>query len=656
MIWKTILVVVLSLFPSWGYAEGFPATKYPFAPKLTENQEPALCEIFLNHATKVFKSSDPNPVLSEIKSPSISWVKWAQIDITRSLDPTEKIYGGPEYLRADLDLDGNGQIKTVVQHIFWHSWRGKNYESYVFRSSQAFANALKQTKAVSADTETQTLFSKAIQYYPTDPTGSVGFSDWNSHNLFQYKKRFYFPSSGTESDLGGGFSIVHLGGDGSLRVVCSIQMVPDERELRKFVSLPGLSSYLKVVRAMGHAGGGGDCGTLNAEGNHDGGAEAAVMRAGFRPWAIGRYLGNNREDPYYRYDPRLESFVRGWSYEDVWNYREYQTSRAHIEPAIQVLAQYLEQNFGVRQPRVAMEARKVFEELTAAWFLVPSRWVSRDISLGDDSIQTTIVKGDVEAVKSFEEHLTAEEINKKGYLLASVESLPITKILLKVGADPNAQNRFGKTALMYAAHMNRPDVMEELLKYKADMKAVTQPINECDTKIERSGRTALMYAAENAHPSSMALLVKWGADIKTKDSQGNDVQYYLLKNSLLTPSERRMPFAKLLDLYKEKPIAPSFDCEGATRKVEHLICGDPILSMQDQTMAKAYHSWSELLRSPDSKKDQVRWIKEREQACSSLADDAAVTCLQQWTRARVRYLHNRLDEVDPTASTASKNN
>lgn len=640
MIWKMILVAALGLFPGLGYAEDFPATKYPFLPKLIENKEPALCEVFLIHAAKVFKSSEPNPVLGEINSPSIAWVKWAEVDVTGFLDPTEenykKIDGNHEYLRADLDLDGNGRIKTVVQHSYSRRWDTRNYDSYVFGSPQDFADALRQNPAPTDDTDAgaKTYWMRARQY----------FSEWNGHTLFQYKKRFYFPSSGTESDLRDRFSILRLGGEGATHVVCSIQMVPSERELPKFGSLPGISSYLQVIRAMGHAGGGGFCGSLNAEGYHDGGAEEAVMRASFRPWATGRYLGNNREDSYYRYDSRLESYIRGWSYVDVWNYREYQTSRNHIDPAIQALAQYLEQNFGVRQPRVVMEARKMFEGLTAAWFLVPSRWVSRDISLGDDSIKTTIVKGDVAAVKSFEEHLTAEVINEKGYLLASVESLPITNILLKVGADPNAQNRFGKTALMYAAHMNRPDVMEALLKYKADVNAVTQPIDECDMKIERSNRTALMYSAENAHPSSMALLVKWGADINAKDSQGNDVQYYLLKNPLLTPSERKMPFAKLLDLYKEKPIAPSFDCKGATRKVEQLICGDSILSMQDQTMAKAYQSWSELLGSPDSKKDQVGWIKDRESACSSLVDDAAVTCLQQWTRARGRYLHNRLDE------------
>lgn len=646
MIWKAVLLAVLSLFPDIGYADGFPATRYPFTPKLTENKEPALCQIFLNQAKTLFRSTQPNPVLDELKHPEVTWVKWDLVDVAGPLEPTAQVYGKPEYLRADLDLEGNGRVKTVVQYIFWHSWRGQNHQSYVFGSPKAFMDAVKDAKTTGSELDASSVFAKGTQYYPTGATGSMEDADWNSHSLFQYKKRFYFPSLGTQADIGDGFSVIRLGGDGTSGTVCAIQMAPDQRVIQTFVDLPGISSYLKVMKAMGHAGGGGDCGTLHAEYNHDGGAEEAIRRSAFRPWAIGRHLGNNLVDPYYRYDSRLESFIKEWGYQDVWNYREYQTSRNHIQPALQAVARYFEQSFGMSQAAAAKESRRVYEEVTAAWFLVPRSWdTSKEFYGFNDSIGSTIVQGDAQKVKSFEEYLSTDDINSKRYLLDSAESLPITRLLLKVGADPNVTNRFGKTALMYAAHMNRPDVMEELLKHKADVNAATQSVNECDLRVERSERSALMYAAENAHPAAMALLVKWGADIKAKDSQGNDVQFYLSKNPLLTPSEREMTLVKLLDVYKEKPIMPSFNCEGATRGIDRLICGDSVLRMHDQAMGRAYQSWLELSKSPDSKADQVRWIKGRDQSCVSLADDAAVTCVQQWTRARVRYLHNRLEEI-----------
>ena len=647
-----IVALVVILTPGVGYADGFPATKYPFLPTLTANHEPALCKIFLDHATKLFMSTDPGPALGEVEHPSISWVKWEgvweQVDFKNIPGLTEEqkmdvyrhmVSGGHTYLRADLDLDGNGRMKTIVEHSFPESGGRTNDNGYIFKSPEAFTKslneAIRQVPSDHKDLQGLNLFAAATQYLFEDDA-------WSEHQLFQYKKRFYFPSSGTKGEVGQSVSISRLSGDGSTKVICSVQMVPDERDIPTFSTLPGIGSYLQIVRTMGHAGEDGWC---DIEDNHDGEPEGSVRRAHYRPWAVARsgtrYLGNNRSEQCYQYSPLLEAFIRGWGYKDIWNYREYQTSRSHIEPAIQAVAEFLEQNFGVPHSQVAKEARRVVEDLTAAWFLVPKYW---DESIGADVTQEAIIKGDVQAVRSFEKQLVAETIDQKGYLLAAVESLPITRILLEHGADPNKRNGFGKTALMYAAHMNRPDVMKELLEHKADVQAVTEPIDEYDMRVEQSARTALMYAAENAHPAAMALLVKWGADINAKDSQGNDVGYYLAKNPLLTPSEREMALPALLESYRDRPMTPSFNCQGATRKVDRLICGDGILSMQDQAMGKAYRVWLERAPSSDSKKDQVRWVKARDAACADLAESSAVTCLQQWTRARVRYLHNRLAE------------
>ena len=82
--------------------------------------------------------------------------------------------------------------------------------------------------------------------------------------------------------------------------------------------------------------------------------------------------------------------------------------------------------------------------------------------------------------------------------------------LLKAGADIEARDNDGMTALMYAAANNRnPEVITSLLKAGADVNAQS-----------RYGVTALMYAANNKNPAVITTLLKAGADIEARDNDG----------------------------------------------------------------------------------------------------------------------------------------
>ena len=82
---------------------------------------------------------------------------------------------------------------------------------------------------------------------------------------------------------------------------------------------------------------------------------------------------------------------------------------------------------------------------------------------------------------------------------------------IKAGADVNARDEDGWTALMVAAWKNsNPEVITALLKAGADVHARTE-----------SGRTALIIAAENnTNPGVITALVKAGADINARDEDG----------------------------------------------------------------------------------------------------------------------------------------
>jgi ankyrin repeat protein len=110
------------------------------------------------------------------------------------------------------------------------------------------------------------------------------------------------------------------------------------------------------------------------------------------------------------------------------------------------------------------------------------------------------------------------------------------------GADIEARDRLGLTALMYAAMINQnPEVITALLKAGADIKArgkdgKTALLNAgANLKARDSdGETALMYAATGNHnPEVIMAMLKAGANAKAKDNEGKTAFDYAQDNEKL---------------------------------------------------------------------------------------------------------------------------
>jgi ankyrin repeat protein len=85
----------------------------------------------------------------------------------------------------------------------------------------------------------------------------------------------------------------------------------------------------------------------------------------------------------------------------------------------------------------------------------------------------------------------------------------VTTILLDAGADPNAADREGETALMKASGHGVKETVKVLIEHHAD-------VNRKDVK----GRTALMHAAAGHVPDAIPLLLENGADPNIRDNEG----------------------------------------------------------------------------------------------------------------------------------------
>ena len=82
-------------------------------------------------------------------------------------------------------------------------------------------------------------------------------------------------------------------------------------------------------------------------------------------------------------------------------------------------------------------------------------------------------------------------------------------MLLEKGADVNAEDDYGITALMCASENGHTEIVSMLLEKGADVNA------ECD-----EGRTALMWASVYGHTEIVSMLLEVGADVNAEDDYG----------------------------------------------------------------------------------------------------------------------------------------
>ena len=646
-------------------ADNFGARHWPAGPVLNIDNDPQLCKQVLDGAKDAFASSfhDLDMTSSEVK-----FLDWAPA----FNDPSNR--GTSSIGRLDLDLDGDGKKEVVIFRSVTQSWRGDWHYAYVFPSVKAYNALSDQVKEEwtrlpedSQYPDVTKLYLGARQYYPTAltnaneklPTGDV----WADHRLFAWKGKYYFYTGTTEFDRlrPMEISVYQLHANGSVKESCRIGLSGDKEAYATLIATPGIESLLKEIHFIGE--GGEDCGTMHSGFQHDEQAASAERNAAIRPWAVSlEHASMTQGNPYYVFDDRTKKFLEYWSLEDLWTRREYQTFLEHIGPAETGFATYLIKEFGVEPSKAKSDAAEVIQQLIGARFILPNEFdfteESRKLYFGEYSIGQALVGrdwkainamlGDPKSVSMYDKKSDSEvpyQIVLSKVLDDAVELPNVLDKMLKAGANPNQPNEFGKTPLMIAAHLDRPDSVRILLNAHADVNAVTHNVKEfCSNGFERVGRSALTYAVENASPIVIKLLLDAGADPNIRDSKGNGLDFYLAKNPRLTSDEQKLGVTGLSKI-SDQFSGPSFKCQAAKTPIEKAICKSEVLRILDLELARAY----ELLRAnqgPLAVTEQRQWVKRRNSSCNgaNLSED----CLAEIMRTRIRYLHNRNSENLPT--------
>ena len=108
------------------------------------------------------------------------------------------------------------------------------------------------------------------------------------------------------------------------------------------------------------------------------------------------------------------------------------------------------------------------------------------------------------------------EMCKKGNTQRVIEAV-------NAGANVNAKDKYGVTALMWAAKKGHAEIANVLIKAGADLNA----------KENYFGRTALMVAAQNGLTENVNALIDAGAYVKQRDNDGSMAVDYARDNPKL---------------------------------------------------------------------------------------------------------------------------
>jgi ankyrin repeat protein len=100
---------------------------------------------------------------------------------------------------------------------------------------------------------------------------------------------------------------------------------------------------------------------------------------------------------------------------------------------------------------------------------------------------------------------------------ALVRAITVEEVerLIKEGADIDAKDSDGQTALVFASKKGHSVIVELLLKHDADINAK-----------DSGGGTALMWASVNSHIAITQILLEAGSDINARNDYGNKAIHF----------------------------------------------------------------------------------------------------------------------------------
>jgi len=312
------------------------------------------------------------------------------------------------------------------------------------------------------------------------------------------------------------FNAYQVKENGNVEKSCSIKLRPDDianstdDDVQKAMKV--LNDFKLAV--FGLTRGAGDCGSMRTHSRWTSAFASNLPTLLYRPWQYESYedrpvSGYTHESDTYENDV---AGLKDWSLMGLSEYESYQYYLTLMDKTVIDISSFYQKKFGwdkSRSNRVAKSALIAAVDSTIRFYMYEP--------IGSDAER--------EFRKAILEHHPMDEIKSINYEVKesgqdggeSLLSLAVLypealQYLLSKGLNPDHQNDFGKTPLIYAVQYSQLESVKMLLEAGADSNVkTTRPVNTCFYTIRTYNMTPLHYAVRYASPEIIKMLLDHGA-------------------------------------------------------------------------------------------------------------------------------------------------
>ena len=458
-----------------------------FKPTLTINEDP-ICEDLLADIQQKF--------LTEIDFKSLFYFSpYPKIDVADLIPLPRSWYDDPDVLLEELPRSTNNKKKTFLVptaviyvneeklylHLRTNPGCGGACESYsVLPSANPAFNQMVDSSALSPATGGYKIYKS--------PTKQFRLLQVNASNELQ---------------------VLEIVGDKKWKMSCSIQLRPTDfsgfKSKGYLAARQSVETLKPTVRKLMR--GSGNCGSMRTHTRWSREFPKTLETIWYRPWALG---GLRFNDAYGTYQKDLEG-LSDWSMLGELEHEALKNYLSQLELSIKALAAFYQNHFNWAPDHAQSVAKTALTEAVSSTI----RFYSFDpFDEAERKLRRAILeKQPMDQIRMLAQGYQEGKTYRNESLLNVATKYPqAMAYLLKQGLNPNKQNDFGKTPLMYAAQYNQLQAAKLLLDKGADPNLVTRrPMDNCFYTLRTLNTSALHYAARYASPELIKLLIDNGA-------------------------------------------------------------------------------------------------------------------------------------------------
>ncbi len=479
--WKRLACLYVLIFlplPAHSADVGIDRSKSWFRPTLDQGDE-EICNIVHRDAEKFFLTDNP---WSGLRAPA------AQFYVTS--------LGAAEYVRRD-DGDRIGTFSFGERTVY--------YRQYTNWSNCCMGEQLLEFSP-------QPFLASDRGY----PKNAITPMENGFFQLVQYQGK---PYAVTVSLRGDNSEVSRIDPDLTLHKVCRLSLIPSITPLALSAAQAQLSALLATLEPV--RGQEGNCGTGHFLSWRTIQMQRKFDQILYRPWTVAASI------PHGANFSQVENLLQKWQLHGVFESAALPEFQHQFAKTLASIEDYLIELYGVDAAAAKSYAEQVVKAAVAVGFTNSEgmQYQENELILRQAiSAGQPLSKIRVLSLDGIDRNPKADLFGrtKESVLNLAITQPAIVAYLLDNGFNPNTENAFGKTPLMYAAQYNALDSTKLLLAHGGDPNQVTtKPSDTCFYRLNTAGVSALHYAARYASVELLQALIDGGADAFLKATNRN---------------------------------------------------------------------------------------------------------------------------------------